>query len=196
MSLAWGAIKRNLLYVLFPINNGINLFLLYFIHNHSSKFLGSYKKILYIGKIFDLFSANAAALSGMVIMVKYGYQFVLIQGIFGPLPEPFSGLVYSLYHLSQYVVISEVAVQFIYRMFMVCFDKPLKWTPLLLMIAITILCPGANSYRRFSEFIQKHENYHDDMVRSFGWIDGGTGKVYDYAMFATVSILLPTNSQT
>uniref|UniRef100_A0AC34R0M7 G protein-coupled receptor n=1 Tax=Panagrolaimus sp. JU765 TaxID=591449 RepID=A0AC34R0M7_9BILA len=192
MSLEWGTIKRSILVVLCPINNAINIFMLYMIHNHSSKALSSYKKILYLGTIFDLFSANAAALSGMVIMVKYGYQFVLIQGIFGPLPEPFSGLAYSLYHLSQYIILAEVAVQFIYRLYLVYLDKPLGWTPVLIMIGVTFICSGANSYRRFSEFIRKHESSHDDMVKSFGWIDDKTGKVYDYAMFSTTTNNLPS----
>uniref|UniRef100_A0AC34Q0N4 Serpentine receptor class gamma n=1 Tax=Panagrolaimus sp. JU765 TaxID=591449 RepID=A0AC34Q0N4_9BILA len=110
MSLEWGNIKHITLLFVSPVNISTNLFLIYMVTKYSNKALHSYKKILYLGACYDIFLTTVTLFCATMWSVKNGYQFVIIQGLLGPVPEPFTAIFYSMYHYVLYLNVAVVSV--------------------------------------------------------------------------------------
>uniref|UniRef100_A0A7E4V968 Serpentine receptor class gamma n=1 Tax=Panagrellus redivivus TaxID=6233 RepID=A0A7E4V968_PANRE len=113
-------ISHYLYSIIYPISAFSNAVLFVLIWCKSSTAMTGYKKVLYLGCGFNFLYCIYMAIGGHSTRVVNGYYFITHIGVFLNLPLYTIYISYPVELFFIYGCVSNVAVQFLYRYFLIC----------------------------------------------------------------------------
>ena len=100
----------------------LNALLIWLIWKKSGKQLASYRKILYLGAIFDfIFSVVIILTAPIVVLTSNGlWYFIIVEGWSGYIGHPIDFLLIVLNVYLSYSTMTVATLQYVYRFFLIC----------------------------------------------------------------------------
>uniref|UniRef100_A0AC34QKR8 G-protein coupled receptors family 1 profile domain-containing protein n=1 Tax=Panagrolaimus sp. JU765 TaxID=591449 RepID=A0AC34QKR8_9BILA len=175
--------------IISPLGIVFNCLLLYAVATKTNNQMSKYRKVIYLGIIIDLIFGIGATVFAPSTATYDGLFFITLDGLAGHLQSPFITYGYVYIVFANYLTVTALPVQYIYRLLVVCFNKNIKWHFFTILFSFSL---GACLFLSWECLIVPAETITpimDDKVRIIGWADPVTHELPAYGVTQLIYVV-------